>query len=36
MLPVFPLFLIQSSKKAFLSSWDTLAMMMNTHIILYA
>lgn len=36
MPPVFPLSLIQSSKKAFLSSRDTLAMMMNTHIILYA
>lgn len=36
MPPVFPISLIQSSKKAFLSSWDTLAMMMNTHIILYA
>ena len=26
---------IESSKKVLLSSWDTLAMMMNTHIILY-
>ena len=36
MPPVFSISLIQSLKKVFLSSWDTLAMMMNTHIILYA
>lgn len=36
MPPVFSIFLIQSLKKVFLSSWDILTMMMNTHIILYA
>lgn len=33
---IFSISLIQSSKKVFPSLWDILAMMMNTHIILYA
>ena len=33
---IFSISLIQSSKKAFPLLWDILAMMMNTHIILYA